>query len=266
MSLSERLINRIRQGAESAVAATLAVRRSTLDTGNFDGPIRVNLGSASQAVPGWVNLDRTVNVLIDRVPGASTILHSIGLLSAEQFQRFAAGQWRAVRFWDAGSGIPIANNMADYVYSSHFLEHLDRATASQVLSESFRILKPSGVLRVVVPDMFRIASDYVNAMRRASSHSGLEGEVTYLSSTMALGQVPDAFAGQFFESSEMRQRLYGHRWMYDQWSLAAALRRAGFISIVERGFREGDVPNLDVLDMRPTNSLHMEARKPGSLS
>jgi predicted SAM-dependent methyltransferase len=262
MSFSETVTNRIREGAESAVAAVLALRRSVVDTRSLEGPICVNLGSASQAAPGWVNLDRTVNVLIDRIAGAPRILHMLGLLSSQQYQRFGSGQWRSVRFWDAASGIPVSDGTADYVYTSHFLEHLDRATAAKVLAESFRILKPFGVLRVVVPDMFRIASEYVDAMRTATPPSSLEDEVAYLSVTMALGQVPDAFAGQFFESTHVRQRLFGHRWMYDRWSLSAALRHSGFVDIVERQFRQGEVPDLDVLDMRPTNSLHIEARKP----
>jgi hypothetical protein len=76
-----------------------------------------------------------------------------------------------------------------------------------------------------------------------------------------LKQVSEAFIGQFFEPTIARQQLFGHRWMYDKWSLQRALERAGFTAITEMPYQEGSLPDLNELDCRPSNSLHVEARK-----
>jgi len=51
-----------------------------------------------------------------------------------------------------------------------------------------------------------------------------------------------------------------HVWMYDFQSLAHLLRACGFKTIIRRRFREGKVPDIDVLDNRE-ESLHVEAQK-----
>lgn len=50
------------------------------------------------------------------------------------------------------------------MYHSHVFEHLDRDDAEQFLAENVRVLKPGGVLRVVVPDLERICRDYMESL------------------------------------------------------------------------------------------------------
>ena len=47
----------------------------------------------------------------------------------------------------------IKDNSCDLVYSSHVLEHFHKKIVVDVLKEWLRVLKPSGILRVSVPDM-----------------------------------------------------------------------------------------------------------------
>jgi SAM-dependent methyltransferase len=61
----------------------------------------------------------------------------------------------------------------DFIYSSHFFEHIDEATAENLLHEAYRVLKPGGVLRIVVPnqqffiDEYRLKNyDYLKARIR----------------------------------------------------------------------------------------------------
>lgn len=50
--------------------------------------------------------------------------------------------------------IPIfVDNMFDGVYNEHFIEHLDKQSGINFLSEMYRILKPGGVLRTIWPSM-----------------------------------------------------------------------------------------------------------------
>jgi len=222
----------------------------------------VNLGSAYRAPDDWLNLDRSINVLIDRVPGLATVLHAVRLLSSEQLEHMRRGHWRAVHFWDAHYPIPIVTSSADFIYTSHFLEHLDIATADYVLRECWRVLKPGGIVRVVVPDMFLMSEQYASTMRKLAATESTASDLTvFLSTPMRVDEVSEAFTGQFFERTLERQRLFGHRWMFDRWSLQRALERAGFTGITEMPYQQGSLPDLTELDCRPSNSLHMEGRK-----
>src|SRR5579864_559654 len=169
----------VRGAVESAAASVTAVLRPRIRTRSLvEGHMCVNIGSGNRTVPGWLNFDRSVNILIDRVPGLATVLYRMHVLSAEQFERMQQGTWRAVHYWDASRPIPLPSSVADFVYSSHFLEHLDVATANRVLAESFRVLKPGGVIRIVVPDMFRISEQYVSSMRRLQGSETTSHEST----------------------------------------------------------------------------------------
>jgi SAM-dependent methyltransferase len=65
---------------------------------------------------------------------------------------------------DLRTPLPFLDNFADAIYCSHFLEHLDFEMADKFLSECLRCLKPSGILRIVVPDFERMAKDYLKIL------------------------------------------------------------------------------------------------------
>lgn len=70
-------------------------------------------------------------------------------------------------------GLPFDNDLFDVVYSSHFLEHLTPEQADFVLSEIYRILKPGGIIRIVVPDLENICKEYLRILdlvRKDSSY------------------------------------------------------------------------------------------------
>ena len=54
---------------------------------------------------------------------------------------------------DIRKSIPLSDNCADLIYSSHFLEHLTYEEASATLLECKRVLKKNGILRIVVPNL-----------------------------------------------------------------------------------------------------------------
>jgi len=65
---------------------------------------------------------------------------------------------------DLRSGIPFPNGYFDAVYHSHLLEHLPRHEAYGLIDECYRVLKPRGIIRIVVPDLEAIAREYLNAL------------------------------------------------------------------------------------------------------
>lgn len=49
-------------------------------------------------------------------------------------------------------GIPFPDQTFDIVYHSHLLEHFSKSDAAGFVNECHRVLRPGGIIRVVVPD------------------------------------------------------------------------------------------------------------------
>ena len=70
-----------------------------------------------------------------------------------------------VESWNASEGIPATSASVDIVYHSHLLEHLYMEEGEDLIRECFRVLKPGGILRIVVPDLERICRDYLTSLK-----------------------------------------------------------------------------------------------------
>ncbi|WNC29641.1 methyltransferase domain-containing protein [Thermosynechococcus sp. PKX82] len=66
-----------------------------------------------------------------------------------------------VKRWDIRRGLPFKEEEVDAVYSSHVLEHLSCQEAENFLRDAYRVLKPNGVLRIVVPDLEQTTRAYL---------------------------------------------------------------------------------------------------------
>ena len=84
--------------------------------------------------------------------------------------------WTNVDLFTSASGIlahdlrrplPFPDNSFDVVYHSHVLEHFSRADSLRFLRECYRVCRPGGVIRVVVPDLERIARLYLEYLEQA---------------------------------------------------------------------------------------------------
>jgi predicted SAM-dependent methyltransferase len=91
---------------------------------------RLNIGCGRHYHPAWVNLDLQSD-------DPNVICHNVT------------------------HGIPFSDSHFDNVYHSHILEHLDPERGQELIGECFRVLKPGGIMRVVVPDLEEIAQLYL---------------------------------------------------------------------------------------------------------
>jgi SAM-dependent methyltransferase len=66
--------------------------------------------------------------------------------------------------------LPLDDASVDVLYSSHFLEHIPRKCVREFLSECFRVMKPGGQVRLVLPDLEEICREYIR-QREAGEHS-----------------------------------------------------------------------------------------------
>lgn len=63
--------------------------------------------------------------------------------------------------------LPFPEGAFDVVYHSHLLEHMPQDKALVFLKDCLRVLKPNGIIRVVVPDLEKIASLYLEALKKS---------------------------------------------------------------------------------------------------
>lgn len=69
-----------------------------------------------------------------------------------------------VRRCDLEKGLPFPDTSFDACYCSHVLEHLEPVQAQRAVAEMCRVLRPAGVIRLVVPDLSAIAERYLEAL------------------------------------------------------------------------------------------------------
>lgn len=180
-------------------AATLAAR----------SPLRLHLGSAGNRLAGWVNVD------LFR-PGRSLDL-----------------------YWDLRRGIPFAPGSVDAIFAEHLLEHLTLEQGIALLRECRRVLAPSGVVRIGVPDLDRYVASYLG--QDSLIDDALPGRPTR---AVALGE-------PFF--------LFGHRIMYDFETLTYAMREAGFDAVERSEFGAGHIVPCPDSPSRRMETLYVEA-------
>jgi predicted SAM-dependent methyltransferase len=205
--------------------------------------VRINLGCGLAAIPGFDNIDNSPSVVLSRFPRIKWMLFKAGLIGEHHYR----AQWPPEILWqDASRRLSYADASVDRVYSSHFLEHVPYPKAQRIVRECFRVLKPGGIFRLVVPDLLHYAREYV---RRSDS---------LLSMGSADRAAHDEFLEMIYGAYLTRARSH-HHYMYDWPSLASMLGDAGFIRVRRCAYRESADPELAQLDNRPDDSVHVEA-------
>lgn len=109
---------------------------------------------------------------------------------------------------DIEKPLPFADGHADFIYAEHVVEHVDYHAALKFFAECRRVLKPGGVIRIVVPSL-------ENIWKR--------GDQAYFDFTRKWGPSADrrgAMSAIIF--------AHGHRMIWSQGLLEAALYFAGF--------------------------------------
>lgn len=123
--------------------------------------LRMNVGCGCTPTHGWLNFDNSFSVHLAKHPLLSTVLFRLRLIPSASYDFIRLARQTGIRWADASRRIPVPDNSAEVIYSSHMLEHLDRTEARQFLREAYRVLCPGGILRLVVPDLRQMVEDYL---------------------------------------------------------------------------------------------------------
>jgi SAM-dependent methyltransferase len=177
-------------------------------------PVNVQYGCGQSCPVGWLNFDNSPTLRLQRLPLIGRFLRRGATIFPEN-----------VRYGDIVKGLPIADGSADCVYASHVLEHLSLTDFFTALENTFRLLKPNGIFRLVIPDLEARARKYLEKLESGG----------------------DTFANSWFMhatslGSERRNRGFeawaraavgnsAHLWMWDEKSMTAALTKARFVDI-----------------------------------
>jgi predicted SAM-dependent methyltransferase len=76
-------------------------------------------------------------------------------------------------------GIPYPTNQFDVVYHSQVLEHFPKDAAPDFIAECYRILKPGGILRIVLPDLQNIITEYQKQLAILKENPTPEAQANY---------------------------------------------------------------------------------------
>ena len=223
--------------------------------------VKINLGSGFIGLKDWLNYDNSIVARFGRNRRIARFLVALKLLP----EGYLDIEWPPIVLHDCRKGLPLADNSVDVVYTSHFFEHLYRHEVVSLLRESMRVLKPGGMIRVVLPDL-----DKLLAMYEGRDKAPFPGEevCTDCAYTRA-----DHFVAQFYPG-EMNQLvppsriqkfqerfLHRHKWMYTFESFAALMRHVGFEKIERKGYRDSAIADAQKLDVLPEVSFYLEAHK-----
>ena len=223
----------------SVIGKARRSRRIFPEKDGSDGLVKVNLGCGLAVSKGWINVDASLNALVASWP---RVFHKLFYRLSGANQYYSQEQYcdllenNLFIHHDLSHSIPLKDNTADYVYSSHFLEHLFKADALRLLKESYRVLKTGGCIRVCVPDLSYAIALYVNGEKRKMLEN-------------------------YFFVDDKDSFLARHKYMYDFELLKNALQEAGFTSVIQCNYQKGETPNVESLDNRPEETLFVEAKK-----
>jgi SAM-dependent methyltransferase len=239
-----------------------------------DGRVMFNVGCGIRMNREWNNVDFSYLSRLRKHMGLARLLHRTGALSDLRWNRLPLIDPEVI-VHDLRKGIPAPDDSADVVYHSHVLEHIDREVAPVFLRECLRVLKPGGIIRVVVPDLERSAEEYLAAIAEldAGRREGLdrlnatteflfEQMVRGANSATKLQPAPVRVVERLLRG-DARRDGEAHRWMYDRYSLADLLRRVGFRDPVQQEAHTSLVEGWTSfdLDTEPDGTVY----KPGSL-
>ncbi len=174
----------------------------------------VHYGCGLKAPKEWANYDISPTLRIQKTPILGALLKS----------RLNTVFPSNVMYGNIVKGLPVEDNSTDGVFCCNMLEHLSLEDFRDALKNTYKILKPGGIFRCIVPDLEYFAKEYIKSLEMNNPDASIE-----FMRGLELGIVKrprgfKEFIKSFFGNSN-------HLWMWDEKSLKNELRKVGFIDI-----------------------------------
>ena len=162
--------------------------------------IKLHLGSGGNYIEGWINIDTGSKIKVDEC-------------------------------FDLRNPLPYQNNSINFIYNEHFIEHLTYDQGFLLLKECYRVLMPTGVLRISTPNLEWIVEKYV------------ENNITEWANIRF-----NPISKCFMLNESLRR--WGHQFVYDPPELKNILRLSGFHTLKQCEWRKSNFSELSMLESR----------------
>jgi len=215
--------------------------------------INLNLGCGELVGEHWVNLDSSPNVFLDNTPKVKQF-----------FRRFLpkssrASKFCSVRYLDLRTKRwPFGDSSVDGIFSSHVFEHLTHEAGLHMLRECFRVLKPGGRIRFVLPCLEDQISRYLELKKKRDPLAA----TAFAKQSLVLPDLPEGpwWYRLYFQVYDKNR----HRMFYDKESLRHYFEQSGFARVKHRGHLESKLPYLNEVEKadRFPGAFCLEAEKP----
>ncbi|MDB9758760.1 methyltransferase domain-containing protein [Gammaproteobacteria bacterium] len=204
--------------------------------------MKLNLGCGFQVVEGWVNTDYSLGARASRYPLIKFLAARLKVFSHE---------WSSnIYLADLTVSFPWRDNEIDVIYSSHVLEHLDKQQGKNFISECHRVLKPGGIIRVIVPNLDEIIRLYNEKQLLADDF------IDYL-------DVRPKYQESFIKRLVSNLFSFPHKCMYSPERLTALMAEVGIVGGQKSPLLSGiaDIRSIELEDRVANNEVIFEGVK-----
>jgi predicted SAM-dependent methyltransferase len=136
------------------------------------------------------------------------------------------------------------------------------------MQESFRVLAPGGIVRIVVPDLRAIVQEYLGERPFGEQSAGAKqltpGDL--LNERFLMRWPSPQKRNVVMRVYEAMLDFHSHKWMYDEQSLSSLLRSVGFVDLGRKTFGDSAIPDITQVEDRSRilngGGVCVEGRRP----
>lgn len=207
---------------------------------------KLNLGCGPNAPAGWLNVDGSWNAWLSNHTYLRKSLTAIRLVH----ENSPGARWNVRPLvHDLTKPLPVEDDTVLAIYGAHVLEHLYLADAQRLLGDCKRILRPGGVIRLVVPDLLSMVTGYLkNKNGESPSPSERTAAADKLNEKLGFRSPAPPNGNALFKFYSIWKDFHHHKWMYDSDSLIHYLEGAGFAEVKEKGYLQSDIPGIEEVE------------------
>ena len=137
--------------------------------------------------------------------------------------------------------IPLPEGSCQTVFSGHMVEHIPHTKLEGILLEFNRVLEEDGIIRILTPDLKRIAKAYVEEddeffKELLDEDQNIRTDLGYGGMLMNCVVSPGQDTALFNRDLTEFIAGYAHLYLYDYAMMSTLLERCGFYKITQRTF------------------------------
>jgi len=214
----------------------------------MNGNVKLNLGCGTTQPQGWINVDYSLGARLSKIPLLSRLngLLKIFDLGSDGLPR---AYKRSLFVYNLLKRFPWNDESIDVIYSSHTLEHFSKQEGIIFLRECHRVLRKNGIIRIVIPDLKLLITNYISGKVPADEFVEVLG-VLYERKNNPIKNIL------------MPLTQFPHKCMYDINTLTRILRSIGFRVKPKDPF-ESDIADIRTIESvgRTENAIIVEGKR-----